>query len=98
ACLGLLQLGHETTPELAQLASVGCFLYGFAALPFRPAHARGALVLGQPALAASGAPSIAVALGIVAAVFCRLSADPAVRQAAGVISASAAAIATGEGN
>ena len=26
ACLGLLQLGHETTPELAQLASIALFL------------------------------------------------------------------------
>ena len=91
ACLGLLQLGHETTPELAQLASVGCFLYGFAALPFRPRSARVALVLALPALAASGAPSIAVALGIVAAVSCRLSTDLAVRQATRWISASAVA-------
>jgi 4-amino-4-deoxy-L-arabinose transferase-like glycosyltransferase len=81
ACLGLLRLGHETTPELVQLASVGLFLYGYAALPFRPKSARLALVLALPALAASGAPSIAVALGIVAAVFCRLATDPAVRQA-----------------
>ncbi|HUP08263.1 MAG TPA: hypothetical protein VMU47_13990 [Caldimonas sp.] len=91
ACLGLLQLGHETTPELAQLASVGCFLYGFAALPFRSRQARLALVLALPALAASGAPSIAVGLGIVVAVFCRLSSDPAVRRATPWIWASAAA-------
>src|SRR5690349_18454406 len=81
ACLGLLQLGHKTTPELAQLASVGCFLYGVAALPFRPWPARVALVLALPALAASGAPSMAIGLGIVAAVLCRLSSDPAVREA-----------------
>jgi len=91
ACLGLLQLGHETTPELAQLASVGCFLYGFAALEFRPRPARAALVLALPALAASGAPSIAVGLGIVAAVFCRLSSDPWVRRTTRWIWVSAAA-------
>jgi hypothetical protein len=91
ASLGLLQLGHETTPELAQLASVGVFLYGFAALPFRPRPARITLVLSLPALAASGAPSIAVILGIVAAVMCRLSSDPGVRQAARWIWVSTAA-------
>ena len=31
ATLGLLQLGHETTPELAQLASVALFVYALAA-------------------------------------------------------------------
>jgi hypothetical protein len=33
ATLGLLQLGHETTPELAQLAAVSLFLYGLAPRP-----------------------------------------------------------------
>ncbi|MGZ5238449.1 MAG: hypothetical protein ACXWCV_19240, partial [Caldimonas sp.] len=36
ASLGLLQLGHETTPELAQLAAVSAYLYGLAASPQRP--------------------------------------------------------------
>ena len=31
ASLGLLQLGHETTPDLAQLAAVSLYLYGLAA-------------------------------------------------------------------
>ena len=35
ATLGLLQLGHETTPELAQLASAALFLYALAASPYR---------------------------------------------------------------
>jgi hypothetical protein len=35
ATLGLLQLGHETTPELAQLAAVALLAYALAAAPFR---------------------------------------------------------------
>ena len=31
ASLGLLQLGHETTPELVQLVALALFLYGLAA-------------------------------------------------------------------
>lgn len=63
ATLGLLQLGHETTPELAQLASVSVLMYAMAASPFRPRLAPLAALLALPALAASGAPSVAVALG-----------------------------------
>ena len=59
ATLGLLQLGHETTPELAQLASVALFLYALAAAPFRPlAAATGDRSSRCRRLAASGAPSI----------------------------------------
>ncbi|GAP34635.1 hypothetical protein [Piscinibacter sakaiensis] len=64
ATLGLLQLGHETTPELAQLACVATWLYALAASPFRPVRAPLAALLALPALAASGAPSIAMALGL----------------------------------
>lgn len=40
ASLGLLQLGHETTPELLQLAGSTLFLYGLAATQHRPNKAR----------------------------------------------------------
>jgi len=73
ASLGLLQLGHETTPELAQLASVALFIYGLAASPFRKLKPKLAALVALPALAASGAPSIAVALGIVGIVICQHS-------------------------
>jgi hypothetical protein len=66
ATLGLLQLGHETTPELVQLAAVALFLYGLAASANRRWRARCAIVAALPVLAASGAPVIAVALGAVA--------------------------------
>jgi len=63
ATLGLLLLGHETTPELAQLAGVSLFLYAMAASHHRRWRARVALLVSLPALAASGAPGVAVALG-----------------------------------
>ena len=66
ASLGLLQLGHETTPELAQLAAVSLFLYGVAAAAHRPWLGPLAAAAALPALAASGAPSIALLLAAIA--------------------------------
>lgn len=79
ATLGLLQLGHETTPELMQLTAIALVQWALAAAPFRHARARAALVLGLPLLAASGAPSLAIVVGAVAAVICRRSAYEQVR-------------------
>lgn len=73
ASLGLLQLGHETTPELAQLAGVALFVYALAASPFRNLQPKLAVLAALPAMAASGAPSIALALGAVGSVICRAS-------------------------
>jgi hypothetical protein len=64
ATLGLLQLGHETTPELAQLAALACFQWGLAAAAQQPWVGRLAVLIALPALAASDAPAMAVALGI----------------------------------
>lgn len=64
ASLGLLQLGHETTPELVQLLAVSVYLYGLAAAPFRPGRSRAAVLLALPVLAASGAPTVACGLGL----------------------------------
>ena len=63
ATLGLLQLGHETTPELAQLAAVACWHWALAAAPRRGLAPRLGLLLALPALAACGAPAMALALG-----------------------------------
>ena len=63
--LGLLQLGHETTPEMVQLAGAALYLYALACSPFRRLASRAAVLLALPMLAASGAPSVAVALGVV---------------------------------
>ncbi len=67
ASLGLLQLGHETTPELVQLVALSLLLYGLAASPLKPAQGGLATALALIALAASGAPTIAMLLAAVAA-------------------------------
>ena len=64
ASLGLLLLGHETTPELVQLLAVSVYLYGLAAAPFRRGRARAAVLIALPVLAASGAPTVACSLGL----------------------------------
>jgi hypothetical protein len=64
ATLGLLQLGHETTPELVQLFAAALALWSLAAAPFRRGRARAAACLALPLLAASGAPTMAVLFGI----------------------------------
>jgi hypothetical protein len=63
ATLGLLRLGHETTPELVQLFAASLALWALAAAPFRGRRARAAALVGLPLLAASGAPTMALAFG-----------------------------------
>jgi 4-amino-4-deoxy-L-arabinose transferase-like glycosyltransferase len=73
ASLGLLQLGHETTPELAQLFATSLFLLALAAAPYRGWRARTAVLASLAVLAASGAPAIAVGLGAVGTLICARS-------------------------
>jgi 4-amino-4-deoxy-L-arabinose transferase-like glycosyltransferase len=80
ATLGLLQLGHETTPELMQLTAVALFQWALAAAPFRHRRAQAAAVVSLPLLAASGAPSVAIVVGIVGIVICQRSAYEQVRR------------------
>lgn len=63
ACLGLAQLGHETTPALTQLFFVASMFYGMAALPYRLRTGSVAMVLGVVGMALSGGPSVAMMLG-----------------------------------
>ena len=80
ASLGLLQLGHETTPELAQLAAVAAYLYGLASSPHKPRVGGISAALALLALAASGAPSIAMLLAATGiAIALRSGRDGAVR-------------------
>ena len=79
ATLGLLQLGHETTPELGQLFSVTLYLYALAASPFRGWRCKAAVLVALPALAASGAPTMALALGLVGIGICWRSSYDAAR-------------------
>ena len=67
ASLGLLQLGHETTPELVQLAAVALYLYGLGAAPHSRCKGAPVAALAIVVLAASGAPSIAMLLAGVGA-------------------------------
>ncbi|QPF74443.1 hypothetical protein G8A07_16975 [Roseateles sp. DAIF2] len=80
ASLGLLLLGHETTPELMQLLACTLFLYGLAAAPYRALKSRAAVLLALPVLAASGAPAVALALGLGGALLSRQSSFDAVRR------------------
>ena len=73
ASLGLLRLGHETTPELAQLVGMALFAYALAAAPFRRWQPRAAAVAALLLLAGSGAPTIAVVMGLGGAEICRRS-------------------------
>ena len=82
ATLGLLQLGHETTPELAQLAATSLFLTALAGSAVTPR--RGwpplAAITALPLLAACGAPSFALALSATAWLSCMASRQPAWRR------------------
>jgi 4-amino-4-deoxy-L-arabinose transferase-like glycosyltransferase len=66
ASLGLLQLGHETTPELVQLFAAAWVLWACAAAPYRGWRARISMLAALPLLAASGAPTMAVLFGAAA--------------------------------
>ncbi len=70
ACLGLAQLSHETTPALAQLGCAALAFFGLAALPYRTGQALAALSAGLFGMALSGAPSVAVLLGLGGAATC----------------------------
>ncbi len=64
ACLGLAQLSHETTPALAQLAFSSLLFYAMGALPYRRRGPAVAASLGLVGLALSGAPTVAILLGL----------------------------------
>lgn len=80
ATLGLLQLGHETTPELLQLFSVSLLLYALAAAPHRHWQPRAAALLALPMLAGSGAPVMALAAGLAGSAVCLASRLPQARR------------------
>lgn len=80
ATLGLLQLGHETTPELLQLTGSTLFLYGLAMAETRAVKARWAALLSLPVMAASGSPAVALMLGAAGSLICLLSRQAELRQ------------------
>ncbi|MBS0495338.1 MAG: hypothetical protein JSS31_15610 [Proteobacteria bacterium] len=64
ACLGLAQLSHETTGYLTQLSSTALLFFATAALPWRMAWPMTAAAAGLLGLVLSGAPSVAMLLGL----------------------------------
>ena len=70
ASLGLLQTGHETSPELIQLGFITLFLFGFAIAPFKRWPAWLSIVISLPALALSDAPFMALMLGVIGFIMC----------------------------
>lgn len=64
ACLGLARLAHEATPALSQLCSASLIFVGLSTLPRRRLISGGAVALGMLGLALSGAPSVALWLGL----------------------------------
>lgn len=90
ASLGLLQMGHETTPELTQLFAVALFVYALAASTSRQWRARIAALVSLAMLATSGAPSIGLALALTGLVVCLRSSDPLARSFSIWLAAAAA--------
>jgi hypothetical protein len=64
ASLGLAQLGHETTPALAQLGFTALMFYGLSAIHHRLFFPGLCVALGQIGLALSGAPTLALLFGL----------------------------------
>jgi 4-amino-4-deoxy-L-arabinose transferase-like glycosyltransferase len=79
ATLGLLQLGHETTPELLQLFGISLYLWALAAAPSRLVPPRVAAFAALLILAGSGAPSMGVLIGVGGCVVCQRSGYPQAR-------------------
>ncbi len=71
ACLGLAQLGHEITSYLTQLACTALVFFAAAIFPHHPRRGSAAMLLGLPALTLSGAPTVALLLGLGAAALLR---------------------------
>ena len=93
ATLGLLQLGHETTPELAQLFAISLYLYGLASASYYHWRPRVAVTAALLLLAGSGAPTIALTAAIAGGAVCFGSRSQQVRAFAGWIVAGALACA-----
>ena len=89
ATLGLLQLGHETTPELVQLFGTTLFVYALAASPWRAWPSRIAVLVALPVLSASGAPTIGVGFALAGVLVSLRSSYPLARRFAAWIAVAA---------
>jgi hypothetical protein len=78
ACLGLARLAHEATPALSQLCFASLIFVGLATLPRWRLRSGMAVGVGMLGLTLSGAPSVALWLGIGGSVLKALGqSDPA---------------------
>ena len=78
ACLGLARLAHEATPALSQLCFASLIFVGLATLPRWRLPSGAAVSVGMLGLTLSGAPSVALWLGIGGSVLKALGqSDPA---------------------
>ncbi len=64
ASLGLAQFSHETTPALAQLCFTAVLFYAVAAMQYHALSSSALFLVGLMGLALSGAPSLAMAMGM----------------------------------
>ncbi|MFM7025004.1 MAG: hypothetical protein ACKOWC_02945 [Limnohabitans sp.] len=63
-CLGLAQLSHEITPALSQLCFTSLLFFGLSTLPNRRCWSGTATAAGLLGLTLSGAPTVALLLGL----------------------------------
>ena len=75
ACLGLARLSHETTPALSQLCFASLLFFGLATGARHRIQSATAVLVGMLGLTLSGAPTVALWLGIGGSVLCA-SAQP----------------------
>lgn len=97
ASLGLLQLGHETTPELMQLVSVAGLLWALASAPYLRLASALAAPMSLVGLALGGAPAMAMGMGAGATLVCARSSYPQVRAKLGWFMSGTALAAFGAG-
>ncbi len=88
SCLGLAQLAHETTPALAQLGFSALYFYAIAALPYRAVSPLIAGICGQIGLTLSGAPMLALAMGLGSAVIHAWDQQQIKRETLGIVALS----------
>ncbi len=81
ACLGLAQLSHETTPALSQLCFAALLFFGLASWARYRVRSAAAVTVGMLGLTLSGAPTLALLLGLGGAAICAVGVpDPSQRR------------------
>ncbi|MBH9553340.1 hypothetical protein [Inhella gelatinilytica] len=98
ATLGFL-MAHEATPAIVQLLGTGLWIYALAAAPYRAGWAQTSSASGLVVLALSGAPFVALLLGLAGWVICHRSRFEGARRlrwglALGIAVACASAVVT----